>query len=73
MPQGTNKSESEVVEFQVMLPNINLLYLFCDVLIVLDMTYMGRFWYRSPKHSLHIHDICMPCLERSPCSSQDSV
>ena len=54
MPQGPNKSESELVEFQVMLPNINLLYLFCDVLILLDLTYMSRFWYRSPEHSLYL-------------------
>lgn len=56
MPQGLNKSESELIEFQVMLPNINLLYLFCDVLILQDLTYMGRFWYRSPEYS-SIHDI----------------
>ena len=29
-----------------MLPNINLLYLFCGVLILQDLTYMGRFWVR---------------------------
>ena len=27
-----------------MLPNINLLYLFCGVLILLDLSYMSRFW-----------------------------
>ena len=27
-----------------MLPNINLLYLFCSVLILLDGSYMSRFW-----------------------------
>ena len=48
MPQGAHKSEPERIEFEVMLPNINLLYLFCDVLILLDLTYMGRFWYVSP-------------------------
>ena len=52
MPQGASKSGSELVEFQVMLPNINLLYLFCDVLILLDLSYLSRFWYRIPKHSL---------------------
>ena len=28
----------------MMLPNINLLYLFCRVLILLDGSYMSRFW-----------------------------
>ena len=44
MPQGRDKAESEDVEFSVMLPNINLLYLFCSVLILLDSSYMSRFW-----------------------------
>ena len=44
MPQGEDKAESEDIEFSVMLPNINLLYLFCSVLILLDGSYMSRFW-----------------------------
>jgi len=44
MPQGRDKAESEDIEFSVMLPNINLLYLFCSVLILLDSSYMSRFW-----------------------------
>jgi len=44
MPQGTDKSVVEATEFSVMLPNINLLYLFCSVLILLDLSYMSRFW-----------------------------
>ena len=44
MPQGRHKSEVEDMEFSVMLPNINLLYLFCRVLILLDGSYMSRFW-----------------------------
>ena len=44
MPQGKDKKDWEEAEFAVMLPNINLLYLFCSVLILLDLTYMGRFW-----------------------------
>jgi len=43
MPQG-KKSDWEDCEFTVMLPNINLLYLFCSVLVILDRQYMGRFW-----------------------------
>merc|ERR1712087_299274 len=34
----------EKIEFKVMLPNINLLYLFCGVLILADNTYISRFW-----------------------------
>ena len=44
MPQGQNKLDWEKAEFAVMLPNINLLYLFCSVLILVDRQYMGRFW-----------------------------
>ena len=44
MPQGRNKTEVEDIEFTTMLPNINLLYLFCSVLILLDGSYMSRFW-----------------------------
>ena len=44
MPQGREKPHAEDAELEVMLPNINLLYLFCDVLILLDVSYMSRFW-----------------------------
>ena len=44
MPQGRSKTEVENIEFTTMLPNINLLYLFCSVLILLDGSYMSRFW-----------------------------
>ena len=44
MPQGRDKAEVENIEFTMMLPNINLLYLFCSVLILLDGSYMSRFW-----------------------------
>ena len=44
MPQGRDKDDLEAIEFSVMLPNINLLYLFCSVLILLDGSYMSRFW-----------------------------
>ena len=44
MPQGRKKTEVEDIEFMTMLPNINLLYLFCSVLILLDGSYMSRFW-----------------------------
>jgi hypothetical protein len=44
MPQGRNKTLSESAEFKEMLPNINLLYLTCSVLILMDRSYMNRFW-----------------------------
>lgn len=43
MPQG-NKTQSEKEEFGQMLPNINMLYLGTQVLILLDLSYMSRFW-----------------------------
>ena len=37
----------------VMLPNVNLLYLFCRVLVLLDPMYLGRFWTQaSPRCDL---------------------
>jgi hypothetical protein len=44
MPQGRDKTPSESAEFKEMLPNINLLYLTCSVLILMDRSYMNRFW-----------------------------
>ena len=44
MPQGKAKSAIEKQEIRVMLPNINLLYLGCSVLILLDLSYLSRFW-----------------------------
>ncbi|KOO31756.1 trafficking protein particle complex 8 [Chrysochromulina tobinii] len=44
MPQGAKKTLRESAEFKEMLPNINLLYLTCSVLILMDRTYMSRFW-----------------------------
>ena len=44
MPQGQGMKMWEKKEFEVMLPNINLLYLLTQVLILLDLSYMSRFW-----------------------------
>ena len=44
MPQGADRTEAELVEFRTMLSNVNLLYLGCSVLILLDGTYLSRFW-----------------------------
>ena len=73
MPQGEGKSDSEVIEFKVMLPNINLLYLFCDVLILLDLSYLSRFWYRCPKYSpsmcmYHVLVVCACLAHGAGCS-----
>ena len=43
MPQG-KKSPAERVQFEFMLQNVNLLYLGLKVLILLDQTYVSRFW-----------------------------
>ena len=48
MPQGKDKEGWESAEFKVMLPNINLLYLFCGVLVLADLSYVSRFWVRAP-------------------------
>ena len=43
MPQG-KRTAAEKVAFDHMLSNINFLYLGCDVLILLDLSYLSRFW-----------------------------
>ena len=43
MPQG-KRTPAEKVAFKHMLSNINLLYLGCHVLVLLDLSYMSRFW-----------------------------
>jgi hypothetical protein len=43
MPQG-NKTTDELEAFDKMLTNVNLLYLGATVLIILDLSYSGRFW-----------------------------
>lgn len=43
MPQG-ERTPAELVEFKHMLSNVNLLYLGMSVLILLDLSYMSRFW-----------------------------
>jgi len=44
LPQGEDKTPAEKAEFGQQLPNINLLYLGCSVLILLDRSYSSRFW-----------------------------
>jgi len=44
LPQGPDRTPRDKAEFQTMLPNINLLYLGCTVLILMDRSYMSRFW-----------------------------
>ena len=43
MPQG-ERTEKEKAEFDMMLPNINLLYLGATVLVLMDLSYLSRFW-----------------------------
>ena len=43
MPQG-KRTPAEQAAFNLMLSNINLLFLGAAVLILLDMSYMSRFW-----------------------------
>ena len=53
MPQGKDKAEVEDIEFSVMLPNINLLFLFCSVLILLDGSFMCMLF--------HVHALSCAC------------
>ena len=51
MPQGANRSPDEQAEFDSTLPFVNLLYLGSTVLILLDLSYVSRFWVRAHVHS----------------------
>ena len=42
MPQG-NRTEVEDIDFKRMLVNMDLLYLGCSVLVLLDLSYVSRF------------------------------
>ena len=49
MPQeseklGIRRTPAEKVDFKMMLQNVNMLYLGVKVLILLDLSYLGRFW-----------------------------
>lgn len=43
MAQG-ERTPKEQADFKRMLPRINMLYLGCSVLLIVDNTYLGRFW-----------------------------
>ena len=44
MPQGKQRTPKQQAAFDHMLSNINWLYLGCSVLILLDLSYISRFW-----------------------------
>ena len=46
MPQG-ERTREEALEFSRMLPEINLLYIGCSVLIIQDNNYMSRLYVRA--------------------------
>ena len=43
MPQG-DRTPEEQADFKIMLTNVNMVFLGMRVLLLLDMTYMSRFW-----------------------------
>lgn len=42
------RTHAEDQEFKMMLPNINLVYLGMSVFVLLERSYIGRFWVRRP-------------------------
>lgn len=44
MPQGKDKTPQQKIDFDRMLSNVNFLYLGTTVLILLDLSYISRFW-----------------------------
>ena len=49
LPQGKERTEDELADFRRMLKEVNLLYLGTSVLILLDLSYISRFWVRPRK------------------------
>jgi len=43
LPQG-ERTDAETTEFSAALPQINLLFLGCRVLLLVDLSYISRFW-----------------------------
>ena len=72
MPQG-ERTPAEKVDFQHMLSNINLLYLGCHVLVLLDLSYLSRFWVCraesneqvEPPYAIQVLTISSPCAHTS--------
>ena len=44
VPQG-KRTAAERRDFDRMLLNVNLLFIGCSVLIMMDRSYLSRFWY----------------------------
>ena len=44
MPQGEEKTPVQIADFKRMISQVNLLYLGTSVLILLDLSYVSRFW-----------------------------
>ena len=44
MPQGKHKTATDKILFKHMLSNVNWLYLGCSVLVLIDLSYLSRFW-----------------------------
>lgn len=53
------RTPEELNMFKRMLPNVNLLYLGCSVLILMDISYLSRFWVR-PQHALALPPALVP-------------
>ena len=54
MPQGKRTAVQESA-FGLMLSNVNLVFLGCSVLILLDLSYCSRFWYALNAMNSDLH------------------
>lgn len=76
MPQGQLRTPAERLEFLHMLKHINLCFLGMRVLILLDLSYVSRFWVRRRRTHPISHATCFPCsarptrCSRRPCPTQ---
>ena len=45
---GGKRTDVEKIQFDHQLKHANLLYLGCNVLVLVDFGYLGRFWFVPP-------------------------
>jgi hypothetical protein len=54
MTQGPQRTPDEQREFRAMLPNISLLFIGASCLLLVDMSYVSRFWTQYEARNRHV-------------------
>ena len=74
MPQGEDRTAEEKREFKAMLQAVNLLYLAVHVHILVDLSYLSRFWTQFEAwlsmQTATMHGLCAAEAAKRRCSVQ---